>query len=564
NALDVPAPTHERPISDVPSSIYSQPSPEMQSSYMPQRLNIPKKTSAYTNDVSPPESLRRHNGAQDQSGKSSFEVSPITDSFTPVTEGLPPSGKHSSIPIMKKSQKFGAAGSMWSNWRARGVENKSPDESSTSKSKTRWDDYSGERTTSEKGKPGQVTPGSVPFDAKHYTTPTPPMLGNTTTISAGTVVPKRKKVPVRDENYSPPVREEWKGASGRYKIMAPLPDKPLPPGEKAVFPAGSHRMSESPEEPSRIREAISPTSGLGLSPVSDERTPTKHTFPRPLIEVNESEPNTPTAVFSAAPPREASPPVIPHTAEIESPRLSPDDIRSPLARHPSTDEMRSKPVDTQPDATVNKTQEPRDTEISESAFRANLQHLNLEDQPPSRFSATTYATTNDSPPATPETTHDPPPMPAPPSSILHRKRPVPVAGVPSNKPVSRKEGSTSHSQSASLSYRNSKSLPKSPPEMTAQTRVAGLEAKLDNLRRRKTNIQVVLHELTNVVQPSSIAYDIAARKEVKRTVEGLEREMAEVLKEEHETGLKLHRAWKRHDENSVYEPTGLWVRRVTT
>ncbi|KAI4166185.1 MAG: hypothetical protein LQ342_000071 [Letrouitia transgressa] len=532
---------------------------------MPQRLNIPKKTSTYTNDVSPPESLRRHDGAQDQSSKSSFEVSPITDSSSPVTDRLPPSGKYSSIPIMKKSQKFGAAGNMWSNWRARGVENKSPDDSSTSKSKTRWDDYSGERTTSEKGKPGQVTPGSVPFDPKYRTTPTPPMLGNTTTISAGTGVPKRKKVPVRDENYSPPVREEWKGASGRYKIMAPLPDKPLPPGKKAVFPAGSHKMSESPEGHSHSRDAISPTSGLGLSPISDEPTPTKYTFSRPLIEVNESEPNTPTAALPTAPAREVSPPAFPPTAESESPRLSPDDTRSPLARHPSTDEMRSKPVESQPDGTADKPQEPRDTEISESAFRADLQHLNLEDQPPSRFSATTYATTNDSPPETPETTHEPPPMPTPPpSSILHRKRPVPVAGVPSNKPVSRKEGSTSHSQSASLSYRNSKSLPKSPPEMTAQTRVAGLEAKLDNLRRRKTNIQVVLHELTNVVQPSSIAYDIAARKEVKRTVEGLEREMAEVLKEEHETGLKLHRAWKRQDENSVYEPTGLWVRRVTT
>lgn len=100
--------------------------------------------------------------------------------------------------------------------------------------------------------------------------------------------------------------------------------------------------------------------------------------------------------------------------------------------------------------------------------------------------------------------------------------------------------------------------------MEAQDRVASLQASLDNLRRRKNNVNTVLHELTNVVQPSSIAYDIAARKEVKKTVEGLNKELTEILKEEHETGLKLHRAWKRQDNSSAYEPTTLWVRRVTT
>ena len=28
-------------------------------------------------------------------------------------------------------------------------------------------------------------------------------------------------------------------------------------------------------------------------------------------------------------------------------------------------------------------------------------------------------------------------------------------------------------------------------------------------------------------------------------------------------GLRLHRALKRRDQNAVYEPTGLWVRRIT-
>jgi hypothetical protein len=94
-------------------------------------------------------------------------------------------------------------------------------------------------------------------------------------------------------------------------------------------------------------------------------------------------------------------------------------------------------------------------------------------------------------------------------------------------------------------------------------RVAVIEAKLAALHRRQGNLQTVIHELTHVVQPSSIAYDIASRQEIKKTVEGLNTESAAVAKEIYETGMKLHRAWKKRDEQSMFEPTGLWVRRVT-
>ena len=56
---------------------------------------------------------------------------------------------------------------------------------------------------------------------------------------------------------------------------------------------------------------------------------------------------------------------------------------------------------------------------------------------------------------------------------------------------------------------------------------------------------------------------MASRQEIKRTVEGLSKELSEVVKEEHETGLTLHRAYKRQDD-TAYEPTHLWVRRVTS
>ncbi|KAL8736966.1 MAG: hypothetical protein Q9181_002162 [Wetmoreana brouardii] len=530
------------------SSVYSQPSPEMQSSYMPERLHIPQK-----HDVSPPESLRRH-GNQNNSRRSSPDISPVTENSSPIVERPPVNGKHTSgIPVLKKTQAFGGAGKMWSNWRGKGAEGRQPDEGTTTPTGTRWDDYSGERTTSEKGKPGQVTPGSIPFDAKPGPVARNPAFGMTTTISSGNAPVRRKKVPSREENFMPAVREEWKGASGRHKIINPLMDKPLPPGKSAVFPTGSRRLSESPDEPIRSRDAISPTNGLALAPISGESTPTRDNFRPPAAKVeNSGQQDLPDRA-------NISPPVSIITAPDH--QFAPDpnhipiaDRRSPLARHPSTEALRLIPQPPTPEPTPNNS---RDYGLDHD-FRANFGHLNLKEQPQSRFSATTYATTAyDSPPATPEATHESP-VATPPSSILNRKRPIPPAGLPSKRRPTPSEAELARER------RHSKTLPKSPPEMEAQDRVASLQASLDGLRRRRNNIQTALHELTKVVQPSSIAYDMAARNEVKRTVEGLNKDLAEIMKEEHETGLKLHRAWKRQDKSSAYEPTTLWVRRVTT
>jgi len=58
--------------------------------------------------------------------------------------------------------------------------------------------------------------------------------------------------------------------------------------------------------------------------------------------------------------------------------------------------------------------------------------------------------------------------------------------------------------------------------------------------------------------------DVRRKREAeKMKIERLRVEEADVKREEHEIGLRLHRAWKRRDKEAVYEPTGLWVRRVT-
>lgn len=189
------------------------------------------------------------------------------------------------------------------------------------------------------------------------------------------------------------------------------------------------------------------------------------------------------------------------------------------------------------------------------------------DQPPSRFSDTSCSTTTyDSPPSTPEKNFERR-IGTPSLSIVSRKRPVQVPGRQSINPIRRKPTPSEAQRSLSLDTEaqgNEKPLPKSPPEVQAVTRVASLEAKLEALRRRRTNLQTVVNELTSVTQRSPIAYDMASRQKMKKTIEGLSNEISGVGKEEHETGLQLHRAWKREEQTSTYESSSLWVKRLAS
>lgn len=163
----------------------------------------------------------------------------------------------------------------------------------------------------------------------------------------------------------------------------------------------------------------------------------------------------------------------------------------------------------------------------------------------------------------PNRLEDSSPSSGPNDSILNRKRPVAPAGTKlKRKPIGAEPVAIVVSNDAM--EKETKDLPNLPMDAPAEDRVQTLQAKQDILRRRRRNLETVIGELTSVVQPSNIAYDQASRTEIKKTVVGLEKEMAEVVKEEHETGLKLHRAWKRQEKVASYEPTSIWVRRVTS
>ena len=598
-------------------------------------------------------------------GRTSPDISPISATPSPTTDRYTPlatSGSrryNSNLPVPKSNtKKF---------WKLPNAAKGSQDPEA---SNVRWDEYSGEPTVGEKGKPPSATPGSV----KLRETPSPlrlkPSYGTSTHISGGTV-PARKRVGSREITEAPILdRPEWKGAGGRHSIVKPVFDKPLPPGQASKFPAGSHKKWLEEQERERVeheryeklereraerealeheQERIEAAKQAKERAEQEQRERERETqqrmareriekarrererihqaqedsgrrarerierVPPPLVPEplrltsrTPSSSQTPTQAHFAPTPAdvldaieakqqstESGSSSESSTPSMQDPKtrvsnLMTDDRRSPLARNPSHEQLKDRrnhslpslPRSGQPSPQPPSSQEEpspnvassdfpaRDSSLSdsnqiESRFRANLNHMTIYDQPQSRFSATTVATTayDNSPPQTPEMDSNGSSMTTTPNSILNRKRPVAPAGIVRRKPT---PSEVPMGTPNGITRKDSKSLPKPPPDAQILDPVQGLRAKQDVLRRRRRNLETIIHELTNVVQPSSIAYDRASRAEIKKTVAGLEKELAEVVKDEHDTGLKLHRAWKRHDDFIDYEPTSFWVRRVTS
>ncbi|KAK3938796.1 hypothetical protein QBC46DRAFT_365249 [Diplogelasinospora grovesii] len=114
-----------------------------------------------------------------------------------------------------------------------------------------------------------------------------------------------------------------------------------------------------------------------------------------------------------------------------------------------------------------------------------------------------------------------------------------------------------------------KMLPPAPPETSAgeaRDRVGMLNAELQALGNRRININRSIKQMTELMPTDNIlnSTEVVHKREMeKRKVEALKQELAEVQRKEYELGLKLHRAYKRLDKDAQWEPTTLWVRRVT-
>lgn len=177
--------------------------------------------------------------------------------------------------------------------------------------------------------------------------------------------------------------------------------------------------------------------------------------------------------------------------------------------------------------------------------------INMDEQPASRFSFTTYATGDtrnaydDDPPSSPEN--------YPPSPILNRKRPTTRDSVESsNVKATTRKPTPSQVPTIDAAYRDSKALPQPPSEGHEVDLITNLENQINNLHYRKGNLQRLIHDFSRGTY--------AQRGKVSE----FEMELAEVQRQLHDLGMRLHRAWRRRDKlEHRGEPTGLWVRRVT-
>ena len=510
------------------------------------KLDVPRASSVYPDDsISPPESPRYHPSTQEVPRSDSPDISPIDegpDASDTHLQTLPTYRSH--IQTSNSCQKSKDRGIAYTDPRSK---NDNYDSLGKASVITRWDDFSGEPTTNEKGKPAQVIPGSSGFDAVTHRLFDSAAVGNPLSI-VGRGSPNSMKAPFQPE--TPVDQCKWPGSHAKPTSIRPSVNKPLPPTKppESTRESTAELRFANQQNGMRSKQHLQYGRTCGIKDSDD--------IIKPIVPLKIG--------------RKCSPSTITPPASGKAQHLVPNattqlDKRSPLGRNPSREQLanRSPYIEDLP-CNIGRTMSSGSTE---QAF----QHLRLPSprHEVSRFSTTTYATTvPESPPSTPLLESESPSEAETPSSILNRRRPIRVAGVPIAKGTARKPTS-SDLQALSLldaqDIRNSKSLPQSPPEIAAIDRVAGLQAKIDNLYRRKANLKTVIHELTHVIQPSSIAYDTASRQEIKKTVDGLNKELDEVTKEEYDTGLRLHRASKRQDNNdSIYEPTGLWVRRVTT
>ncbi|KAK2770944.1 hypothetical protein FQN53_005286 [Emmonsiellopsis sp. PD_33] len=384
---------------------------------------------------------------------------------------------------------------------------------------TRWDDFSGEPTESEKGKPAQVRPGSK--IVKETPTSKQQSKSQFNFLAKGKELnqarrkfmeSRRQQPDKNDIVLAPPAREPWKGASGRNPLVTPIESKKgtkLPP------------LNIPPRKDS-------------VSTVERKSVPGQAAGGLPPLTVGKSrEPGSVPADPSIKP-------IVPLKAGANTPTS---------ARHPSsTPTSRSvSGAPARPENTYDNQPVHHPTQQPEPDYAANLQNVSFDPEPYSRFSVTTYATTEPgSPPQTPRPDQSAPPVPTVPAAMRI-------------KATTRKPTPSEISTSTSAT----KTLPRSPPEMEARNRIDAMEAKLNDLARRKANIDTIIHELTQVIQPSSVAYDMMARNEVKKSVASLNNELDEIRKEEHEVGMKLMRARKKQDEGLYYEASSIWVKRVT-
>ncbi|KAH7139036.1 hypothetical protein B0J11DRAFT_546596 [Dendryphion nanum] len=572
---------NEYRASEVPtvSSFYSQPSPALRSDY--HYADAPQSD----HDISPPSSPEpdqpRRNLGQPQRLRSMRDVSPVDDSRsrTSVAQRV-----GSNIPVLRKAppslRSDEPAGPPKKFWGGKVAPN----------SKVRWDEYSGEPTGSNAGKSGQVNPGSY---AKGTPLSPPgsekPRMGYRVSVTGGERANRASTKPSPVDTTLAKPRAPWKGASGRAEIVQPFKHQAATKSPNFFRKAEPSPILESPSDASN--SLVATVAPADTAPVADVREQFD-THDNPI------KPTVPLKVGKNSPPRSIASPVSPNypaNYNLASPTslYSPNNNVAHSLPTPTTPTNRAYPVTNEAEIETEATRTNNSGELSTPA-NAKVVRKSVENTPGSntskdnglgsRFSWTTYNTSTTyqhSPPASPPPplpngtpVLDQEPLPAA-SSILNRRRPVPTSDtLPIRKPIpgttatnSRftmaSSGPSSPRPGSTFSTNTQKALPRPPTEISAADHVDILEAQIEDLRVRRSNVHRLLQDLYNAAPPNPLVTDFKRMRIVEKRKKDFEDELAEIKVEEHDVGLKLHRALRKRERADPGSESAIWIRRVT-
>lgn len=563
-------------VSDIPtvSSVYSRPSNDLSYYY-----DNPAATSPSTyEDISPPSSP----GPEQQQAsdlprryRSMRDVSPM-DENRGATRGA------SNIPVLRKapaavqtgevkpaSQKF---------WGGKVAPN----------SKVRWDEYSGEPTSSNAGRAGSVNPLAYAKDSLRpmgyqVSVSGPDSKKNT---SFADRIPRFGAKQSSTETTQAP--EPWSRATGRAEIAGALKDEP------------THQPLRFARKPSTRK-----VEGLGLDMSNIVATTANRSAAAADAHPVANNPNTfdthnepikpvaPLKVGRKSPSYGLTSPTAPtnHGLGISNPHSYPSPV-TPTNEKPSPSSFAT--ADTQSDVSETDSWERSITPKQSTIWHKPAEQTPEQDKgiPDSRFSWTTYNTTTTyqhSPPPSP-----PQPMPtldnitkarvATDSSVLNRRRPIPQVDMIPDTPPVRKPVPAARSpvamktRTAVLATPTSprpdstfststtgtqKALPQPPTTQAATDHISLLESQIEDLRVRRSNVYKVLGDINSAAPSNPMLTDFKTARLMEQKKKALEAELAEIKIEEHDFGLKLHRALRKRERDDPNSGSALWIRRVT-
>lgn len=456
-------------------------------------------------------------------------------------------------------------------------------------SKVKWDTYSGEPTSSNAGRAGSVNPLAFAKESLrpmgYQVSVSGPNSKKKNTTFADRVPRFGTKQPSTETAQAP---EPWSRATGRAEIAGPLKDEPTYQPLQFARKPSTRRVEGLGLDMSNIVATTANRSAAvaDARPVANDPN-TFDTHNEPI------KPVAPLKVGRKSPSHGLTSPTSPtnHGLGISNPHSYPSPVTPTKEKSSPTSfataDIRSDVSDTE---SWERSTTPKQSTIwNKPAEQTPEQDKGVTD---SRFSWTTYNTTT-------TYQHSPPPSPPEPmpsldnitkarvvtdSSVLNRRRPIPQADrIPDTPPVRKPVPAarspvglktraatlttpTSPRQYSTFSSSTTdtrKALPQPPTTQAATDHISLLESQLEDLRVRRSNVYKVLSDINSAAPSNPMLTDFKTARIMEQKKKALEAELAEIKIEEHEFGVKLHRALRKRDRDDPNVGSALWIRRVT-